>query len=161
MEFQRVTEKERVLLYNLLQKYLCEMTRFYDDDVDEEGNYPYPHFADYFFDPTRRAYLIRRNGTVAGFALLNRHSELGREVDWAMAEFFVLPWYRRSHLGLEAARWLFAQHPGRWEVKYTTANPAGEGLWNRAAEPYQPKKYPLPEGEEVLTFQVGVKGETL
>ena len=161
MEIQTVTENEKVLLYNLLQKYLCEMTRFYDDDVDGEGNYPYPYFEDYFCDPARRAYLIRKDGAVAGFALLNRHSELGMEVDWAMAEFCILPRYRKAHLGLEAARWLFAHHPGRWEIKYTTANPAGTGLWKRAAEIYGPKKYPLPEGEEVLAFWVRPEGENL
>lgn len=161
MELQRITEKEKMLLYHLLQKYLYEMTRFYEDDLDEEGNYPYPYFEDYFFDPDRRAYLIRKEGAIAGFALLNRHSELGREVDWAMAEFCILPRYRREHLGLEAARRLFAGHPGRWEVKYATANSAGKRLWSRAAESYEPEKVTLPNGEEVLVFQTGPKGGSL
>ena len=159
MEIQLVTEGERTLLYHLLQKYLYEMTRFYADDVDGEGNYPYPYFGDYFSDPDRRAYLLRVEGKAAGFALLNRHSALGREVDWAMAEFCVLPRYRREGLGLEAARWLFDLHPGRWEVKYTTANLAAQRLWDLAASGYGPKKYPLPEGEEALAFVVGAKGE--
>lgn len=37
-----------MLLYYLLQKYLYEMPRFYEDDLDKEGNYPYPHFEDSF-----------------------------------------------------------------------------------------------------------------
>lgn len=48
MELQRLTEKEKMRLYHLLQKYLYEMPRFYEDDLDEEGNYPYPHFEDSF-----------------------------------------------------------------------------------------------------------------
>ncbi len=48
MELQRLTEKEKMRLYHLLQKYLYEMPRFFEDDLDEEGNYPYPHFEDSF-----------------------------------------------------------------------------------------------------------------
>ncbi len=161
MEFQRVSKTEKTLLYNLLQKYLYEMTRFYDDEVDADGNYIYGHFEDYFFDSTRRAYLIKKGGGTAGFAMLNRHSELGKAVDWAMAEFCILPQYRREHLGLKAAQWLFEHHPGRWEVKYALANEAAARLWERATEVYQPQKYLLPEGEAALVFQTGSKGGAL
>lgn len=37
-----------MLLYHLFQMYLYETLRFYEDDLDKEGNYPYPHFEDSF-----------------------------------------------------------------------------------------------------------------
>ncbi len=91
MEFQRVSKTEKTLLYNLLQKYLYEMTRFYDDEVDADGNYIYGHFEDYFLDSTRRAYLIKKGGGTAGFAMLNRHSELGKAVNWLWRNFVFCP----------------------------------------------------------------------
>ena len=78
-----------------------------------------------------------------------------------MAEFCILPRYRRRGLGLKAVRQLFAGHPGRWEVKYAAANPAGKRLWNRAAGIYEPEKVTLPDREEVLVFQTGPKGGRL
>ena len=48
MELQRLTEKEKMLLYHLFQMYLYETLRLIEDDLDKEGNYPYPHFEDYF-----------------------------------------------------------------------------------------------------------------
>lgn len=161
MEFRLVTAEEKTLLYNLLQKYLYEMTTYYADDLDESGNYPYPYFDAYFTDRDRRALLLLEDGRLVGFALLNRHSEIGREIDYGMAEFSILPKERGRGLGLCAARSLFEGYPGRWEVKYSAANLAGKSLWSRAAEPYGPQKTVLPTGEEVLAFETGPKGGTL
>ena len=49
----RVLEKDRDLLWNLNQKYLYEMTNYYDDPMDAGGNYSYGYFDAYFSDPKR------------------------------------------------------------------------------------------------------------
>ena len=54
IRLQMVQPKDRNLLWNINQKYLYEMTKFYDDPMDEEGNYHYGHFDEYFTDPKRR-----------------------------------------------------------------------------------------------------------
>ena len=48
IRLQTAYEKNRDLLWNINQKYLYEMTSFYDDPMDEIGNYHYGHFDDYF-----------------------------------------------------------------------------------------------------------------
>ena len=50
ISLQTVKEKDRDLLWNINQKYLYEMTNFYDDSMDENGNYHYGHFEEYFSD---------------------------------------------------------------------------------------------------------------
>lgn len=161
MDFRPITAEEKPLLYHLLQKYLYEMTNYYEDDLDEMGNYPYPYFDAYFTDRTRQAFLFLEGDKVIGFALLNRHSELGREIDHAVAEFCILPKYRRDHAGMRAVQLLFKKFPGRWEVKYAAANLPAVHLWHRATELYGPEKHFLPCGEEVLTFFTGQEGEIL
>lgn len=52
-------EKDRDLLWNINQKYLYEMTNYYDDTMDENGNYHYGHFDEYFSDSKRTAYCQR------------------------------------------------------------------------------------------------------
>ena len=54
-ELVRVRPEDRELLWNINQKYLYEMTNFYDDPMDEAGNLHYGHFEEYFRDPDRRA----------------------------------------------------------------------------------------------------------
>jgi hypothetical protein len=41
IRLQTVRTADRELLWNINQKYLYEMTNFYDDPMDEYGNYHY------------------------------------------------------------------------------------------------------------------------
>ena len=93
-----VTKNEKELLWNINQKYLYEMTKYYPDEMDENGNYHYGYFEAYFTEPARKAYLIYSGQNLAGFAMLNPHSYIGHKVDFVIAEFCVFPAYRRQHI---------------------------------------------------------------
>ena len=47
IELVKAGERDRELLWNVNQKYLYEMTNFYDDEMDEAGNYHYGYFEAY------------------------------------------------------------------------------------------------------------------
>jgi len=64
----RVLPENRELLWNLHQKYLYEMTKYYDNEMDENGNYHYGYFDAYFIQPERKAYFIYSDDRLAGFA---------------------------------------------------------------------------------------------
>ena len=154
IRLQRVTPDQRQLLYNLNQKYLYEMTNFYDDPLDAYGNLHYGHFDEYFTDPARTALLIYDDGALAGFAMLNPYSYFGGKVDYVMAEFTVFPMYRRRHLATGAVEAIFACCPGRWEIKFTEKNAAARSLWTRATARYAPTVRHLNDEETVLCFSV-------
>ena len=44
IRLQKVGKQDRDLLFSINQKYLYEMTNFYDDEMDENGNYSYRHY---------------------------------------------------------------------------------------------------------------------
>ena len=46
-----VKPEERELLWNINQKYLYEMTFYYPDELDDQGNLHYGYFDEYFKDP--------------------------------------------------------------------------------------------------------------
>ena len=58
MELRRVDQGDRELLWNINQKYLYEMTNYYDDEMDALGNLHYGYFDAYFTDPKREAYFL-------------------------------------------------------------------------------------------------------
>ena len=161
-----VQAKDHDLLYSINQKYLYEMTNFYDDEMDENGNYGYGHFEEYFTDPKRTAYFIYDDERLAGFAFLCpysnlteyllEHSDLAQEglgdPDYTMAEFTIFPAFRRKHLALNAANRILDQHRGKWEIKYNEKNPAGKRLWTAVTAPYHPAVHHLNEEETVFTF---------
>ncbi|MBQ3303113.1 MAG: GNAT family N-acetyltransferase [Clostridia bacterium] len=154
IRLQRVTPDQRQLLFNLNQKYLYEMTNYYDDPLDERGNLHYGHFDEYFTDPARTALLIYDGDALAGFAMLNPCSYFGGTVDHVMAEFTIFPMYRRRHLATGAAEAIFERWPGRWEVKFNEKNAEARSLWTRVTARYAPTVRRLSDEETVLCFEV-------
>ena len=138
IRLQRAEQKDRELLWNINQKYLYEMTNFYDDPMDENGNYHYGHFDEYFTDPKRTAYFIFNDDTLVGFAMLNPYSCIEKKPDYTMAEFTIFPVYRRNHFAVKAARHILSQHRGEWEIKYNEKNTSAKSFgtaWRRLTNP--------------------------
>ncbi len=156
---RKAVREDRELLFQLNQKYLYEMSRYYDNPMDEKGIIRYGYLDSYFTAPDREAYLILANGELAGFVLLNRHSCTGRRPDHAAAEFTVFPKYRRRHIGSEAVKQLFLQKPGIWEVKYSEKNTDAVRFWTAVTERYVPEKIRLNGEETVLVFRVAAGKE--
>ena len=151
---REVGETERAALWNVLQKYLHELSAYYPLTMDDNGNYPYPYFNLWFQEPERTALWIGLGRTAAGFALLNRWSCLGASIDHAVAEFTIFPRYRRGGLGREAVRKIFAWYPGRWELKYAKGNQAAKAFWTAVAAEYSPAVTLYHETETALSFTV-------
>ena len=64
MELVAVRPEDRELLWNINQKYLYEMTNYYDDEMDARGNLHYGFFDAYFTDPERRAFFLYEDPSV-------------------------------------------------------------------------------------------------
>ena len=158
LELLPVAPEQRQLLWNVNQKYLYEMTNYYDDEMDDNGNCSYGHFDAYFSDPLREALFIAWDGKIAGFAFINPYSNTGCAPDHVLAEFTVFPAFRRRHIALEAARLIFERRPGAWEIKYNENNLPAKKLWHKASAPYKPSKLRLNEVETVLVFDTRIAG---
>ena len=152
MELIAVRPEDRALLWNLNQKYLYEMTNYYDDELDEKGNLHYGYFDAYFTDPKRRAFFLYEEKALVGFAMIHPYSNMGESLDHVLAEFTVFPMFRRRRLALRAAEMIFERFKGRWEVKYNEKNTAAKALWTKATAKYRPRKTHLNETETVLSF---------
>lgn len=150
-----VTEQEKKLLWNINQKYLYEMSQYYPEDLDEEGNLHYGYFDAYFTEPERKAYLIYHEKCLAGFAMLNPYSYIGGKPDFVLAEFCVFPSYRGQHIATKAFEWIMANHPGRWEIKYNESNPGAKSLWQKVTKKYDPVVHRINDEETVLEFSNG------
>ncbi|MDO4547750.1 MAG: GNAT family N-acetyltransferase [Clostridia bacterium] len=146
-----ITGKER--FWNIHQKYLYEMTQFYDDKMDEEGNYHYGHFDSYFEnDPDRKALYMVSDRNIVGFALINRYSHVGNDIDYAMAEFTIFPVYRKNNYGSESVKRIFSVYSGKWEIKYNLKNYKAVRFWTKATREFMPEVINLNEDEQIICF---------
>ena len=128
------TSKDRLAVSNLLQLYLHDFSEIDDYfEVDQDGRFPSDDFDAYWGDdPSRRVFVFRLDGAFAGFAFVNDWSASGQDLDYGLAEFFVLRSHRRSGVGWDAANQVFASLPGQWEVAVRAANIPALNFWRTA-----------------------------
>ena len=147
-----VKREEKEFFRNINQKYLYEMTLFYPDEMDEQGNYHYGYFDEYFVDDKRKAFFIYNDDTMVGFVMINPYSVIGHEPDYTMAEFTIFPSYRRKGFASEAVKVIFSTYKGKWEIKYNEKNAPAKRLWTNITAQYSPSVFHLNEEETVLEF---------
>ena len=145
-----VKTEEKDLLWNINQKYLYEMTLYYPDEMDSQGNLHYGYFDEYFSDPKRKAFFIYNDDKMIGFAMVNPYSAIDHTPDYTMAEFTIFPTYRGNGYGFEAAKLILSLYKGKWEIKYNERNIAAKKLWKKITAPYNPKMIYLNEAETVF-----------
>lgn len=151
IHLEKVTNKNQ--FRNIFQKYMYEMSQFYDDEMDEDGNYLYRYFDSYFADALeRKALYIMDNDLIVGFVLINRHSFIESDIDYAIAEFTVFPAYRKRDYGSEAVKCIFARFPGKWEIKYNLKNNKATQFWTKVTQQFDPKVVNLKNEEQLVLF---------
>lgn len=126
------TPADDTLLQNLLQLYIHDLSEVFPDvELGADGRFRYDALGSYWSDPERRrAFLIRHEGRVAGFALAQRGSPASDDPEvWDVAEFFVLRRFRRRGVARRAARVLWGRLPGRWIVRVSVENRGALSFW--------------------------------
>ncbi len=150
MRIERVTEKDRSLLSELMQEYLHELSDFYDLSKDEQGRYLYRWFDSYFTSDHRQAYLFYVQDEVIGFAMINHHCFIDRPADWCLSEFYVCSFCQGKGYGTKAMKLLLKQMPGTWQLKYSLSNTKAVHFWDKLAKEYSSQVLALNEDEKVL-----------
>lgn len=135
-----ISEDEKEILRNLMEKYDYEFTQYTHEDVNPLGLYGYSYLDCYWTDPGRWAFFLKVDGQLAGFAMVTDYPEAGN-TDYNMAEFFVMYKYRRCGLGSWAVTELFKKFPGSWQIKYHPANVPSAHFWHKAAQKHSGGNY--------------------
>ncbi len=134
----RATEADIVLLSNLLELYMHELSDIFPIRSGADGRFGYSKLPLYWAEPERRfAFLIQASGRIAGFAFATRGSPMSDDPeDLDVAEFFVLRSHRRSGIGRHAARLLWDRIPGRWIVRVSEGNGLALAFWESVISEY-------------------------
>jgi predicted acetyltransferase len=127
VELAPASKSERDVVGRLLEFNSYEFSRIDGRSIGQDGLYGYRYLDVYWSEVGRVPYFIRADGELAGLALVRR-------VDAVMcvAEFLVLPKFRRTGVGTRAARQLFAAHQGPWQVRQVVENDHATSFWRRA-----------------------------
>ena len=147
LEVHEVTADDSEVLERLIDFYFYDFSEFDGRDVEADGSYHYQWLNAYWTDGDRKAYLLKVDGQLAGFALVRLIAPT------EMAEFFVMRKYRRAGMGTAAARDVIARHPGPWLVSQVANNKPATEFWRRAIPvPFTQRE--LPDGHIEQRFTV-------
>jgi predicted acetyltransferase len=135
---EKVGRERRLTLVNLFQLYAHDFSEQWFDrpegELDETGRLEeYGLLDNYWTEPKHEALLIRADGRLAGFALVNDYSHSGLPLDFQVAEFFVARKHRRSGVGRSAALAVIGARPGLWELAVARRNTGAQVFWRRVA----------------------------
>lgn len=133
-----VGRERRLTFVNLFQLYAHDFSEQWFDrpegELNEDGRLEeYSYLDNYWSEPRHEALLIRADGRLAGFCLVNDHSHCGLPLDFQIAEFFVARKHRRSGIGQAAALAAIGARPGQWEIAVARRNLGAQPFWRRVA----------------------------
>lgn len=128
---------ERPIMRQLMELYQYDFSEFDGSDIGPFGLYDYPYLDHYWVDPERSPFLVRVNGSLAGFVLVARYNYLNGQKDTlVLAEFFIMRKYRHKGVGEYVARHIFDHFPGNWQVAQITENLGATAFWRKVITRY-------------------------
>ncbi len=150
----KVTIKEKDILYRLLEYSLYDGSMYINNDIDEEAKFIYPWFDNYFTDDDRDAFIIKDNNKILGMVMVNENLKFLNDGK-CIAEFLILPKYRRNHIGKEIAFKVFSMFKGNWEVQPMENNKIAYTFWKNIISEYTNNDYQVKNDgiEDVFIFK--------
>ena len=151
-KLERVKIEDKNILYRLLQYSLFEESLTDLNEMNDEAIFEYKWFDNYFQDDSREAYFIKEENTnkILGFAMVNQYMQKSED-GHSIAEFMIIPKYRRLKIGKRVAIELFDMHKGTWEVKPSYRSESAFAFWKNVIDEYT-KNYNLFE-DGMFVFQ--------
>lgn len=133
----KVKQEEKEILYRLLQYSLFEESENDLNEMNQEAVYEYKYFDSYFEDNNRHAFFIREKekDKLLGFAMINEYLKKFKE-GYSIAEYLVIPKYRRNKIGKKIAFEIFDKFPGNWEVSPSYNSEKAYLFWKKTIEEY-------------------------
>lgn len=127
----QATDADLPVVLNLVPLYLHDMSEHTGWPCNPDGTFAgCDRMASCWQEPGKHAFIMKDGEELAGFAMVRgNHAE--PNVDFSIAEFFVLRKFRRRGIGQYVAAKTFAQFRGRWVVEIFAANTPAVAFWNR------------------------------
>lgn len=134
---EKVKECKKDTLFRLLQYSLFEESVSDHNDMNEDALFEYPWFEKYFTEEGREAYFIKEKETdrLLGFVMVNDYVQKC-SFGHSIAEFMVLPKFRRNKIGKQAAVICFDMHNGKWEVSPSYGSEQAYLFWKNVIDEY-------------------------
>lgn len=144
IEIVKVFKENKNILWNLLQFALYDGSFYVDNQINDKGIFEYKWFENYFTDDNRSAYFIKQDNNILGFVMINANLKVTHDCNaQTIAEFLVLPQYRKKHIGKTVAYKIFDTFSGEWEIQPMGNNIGAYQFWEKIIKEYSKDNYKI------------------
>jgi predicted acetyltransferase len=116
LEICQHNDEHKSVIWNVFQFYCYDTSVEEGYDLKEDGRYSLcaEYFSQYWTHPRWRAHLLRWNGAIAGFALLEASEALDDAQE--IADLFVMKRFRRHGIARKVVQHFMGQRVEPWTV---------------------------------------------
>jgi predicted acetyltransferase len=140
LTISRIGPEADLLLRNLFEHYIHDMSEWFDVDTKADGSYSYDTST--IWRNGSRAYVAKVDDSIAGFALVGSAIEwLGDAGSYDVHEFFVMRRFRGRGHGQRMAALVWNELPGAWLVRVLELNTPAVMFWRRVIAKYSQASY--------------------
>ena len=121
--------------------------------MNDNALYDYKYFESYFTDNNRIAFFVKEKETnkLLGFSMINDYMQKSSN-GHSIAEFLIIPKYRKNHIGKRVAFDCFNMYKGNWEVSPSLNNERAYLFWNNVINEYTNGNYRYEEKDRLFIF---------
>lgn len=128
-----VDASNRATFDRLIQCYECEFSAITEKQPTAEGVFP----LDTHLDDCHEGFLAYLGDIPVGFSVI----ALKPDECYEVCEFFIVPVFRKKHLGYHLTASVFDRYPGSWEVKQIAGADDAMAFWRKAIDRYTDGEY--------------------
>jgi len=122
---------------NLVPYYIYDMSEHMGWPCTREGRFDgCDGIERYWEDEGKHAFMLRCGDEPAGFTMVRGDHNKDQQIDYSIAEFFVVRKFRGDGVGERIARELFDRFRGRWLVEYLAKNKPAAAFWRKVIGRY-------------------------
>lgn len=142
-----VKVEDKDILYRLLEYSLFEESLNDGNEMNNEALFEYKYFDLYFSEEDREAYFIKEMDTnkLLGFVMINSYVEK-YDCGHSIAEFMVIPKYRKNKIGKQVAFTCFDKYIGNWEVSPSYGSEVAYNFWKNVIDEYTNSNFKIDNG---------------
>ena len=139
-----ILESEKRELELLLNIYLLEL--------NEEPNYPF--LNSYWTDKNRIPLKLTKGKDWLGFAFINDYAIIPTNTI-SIAEFYILPEYRKQGLGRYFANDILQKYNGKWEIRTQISNNQAIQFWDKVVSEILNKNLEINQIKNEIVYSFG------
>lgn len=140
IKIEEILLEDKEIIKNLLFDYQKELL-----DTDNPDEYKY--LDSYWNEQDRYPFYIKKDEEIVGFVFVNTHTLITKD-SHSIAEFFIMPKYRKLGIGEVAAKIVFEKFAGNWEVRVLEENLNAQLFWQKVIDKHTNGKFSKSKHED-------------